>query len=68
MLSAATWMDPEIIVLGEVSKKEKDKYHVTSGTYGIKTQHKWTYLQNRLREHRLVVAKWVGQGRLRVQD
>ena len=40
MLSAATWMDPEIIVLGEVSKKEKDKYHVTSGTYGIKTQHK----------------------------
>ena len=40
MPSAATWMDPEIIVLGEVSKKEKDKYHVTSGTYGIKTQHK----------------------------
>ena len=23
----ATWMDLEIIILGEVSQKEKDKYH-----------------------------------------
>ena len=25
---AATWMDREIIILSEVSQKEKDKYHV----------------------------------------
>ena len=25
---AATWMDPEIITLSEVSQKEKDKFHV----------------------------------------
>ena len=25
---AATWMDLEIIVLSEVSQKEKDKYHM----------------------------------------
>ena len=27
---AATWMDLEIIILSEVSQKEKDKYHVIS--------------------------------------
>ena len=27
---AATWMDLEIIILSEVSQKEKDKYHITS--------------------------------------
>ena len=31
---AATWMDLEIIVLSEVSQKEKDKYHI-SLTCGI---------------------------------
>ena len=25
---AATWMDLEIIILSEVSQKEKDKYHM----------------------------------------
>ena len=28
MAFAATWMDLEIILLGEVSQKEKDKYHM----------------------------------------
>ena len=28
MPSAATWMDPEIIILSEVSQTEKDKYHL----------------------------------------
>ena len=28
MLSAATWMDLEIVILSEVSQKEEDKYHV----------------------------------------
>ena len=27
---AATWMDLQIIILSEVSQKEKDKYHVIS--------------------------------------
>ena len=27
---AATWMDLEIIILSEVSQKEKDKYHIIS--------------------------------------
>ena len=26
---AATWMSLEIIILSEVSQKEKDKYHIT---------------------------------------
>ena len=28
MLSAATWMQLEMIILSEVSQKEKDKYHM----------------------------------------
>ena len=27
---AATWMDPEIVILSEVSQREKDKYHTIS--------------------------------------
>ena len=29
-----TWMDPEDIILSEVSQTEKDKYHVISLTCG----------------------------------
>ena len=32
---AATWMDPEIIILSKVSHKEKDKYHMVSLICGI---------------------------------
>ena len=32
---AATWMDLEIIILSELSQKEKDKYHMTSHICGI---------------------------------
>ena len=32
---AATWMDMEIIILSEVSQKEKDKYHMISLISGI---------------------------------
>ena len=32
---AATWMDLEIIILSEVSQKEKDKYHMISLVCGI---------------------------------
>ena len=31
----ATWMDLEIIILSEVSQKEKDKYHMISHIFGI---------------------------------
>ena len=33
---AATWMQLEIIILSEVSQKEKDKYHMISFIGGIK--------------------------------
>ena len=32
---AATWMDLEIIILSEVSQKEKDKHHILSLICGI---------------------------------
>ena len=32
---AATWMELEIIILSEVSQKEKDKYHMISLICGI---------------------------------
>ena len=32
---AAIWMDLKIIILSEVSQKEKDKYHVISLICGI---------------------------------
>ena len=32
---AATWMDLKILILNEVSQKEKDKYHTVSLTRGI---------------------------------
>ena len=35
ILFAATWMEIEIIILSEVSQKEKDKYHMISLIYGI---------------------------------
>ena len=30
MVFAATWMDPDIVILSEVSQTEKDKYHMIS--------------------------------------
>ena len=35
MPSRATWMQLEIIILREVSQKEKDKYHIISLISGI---------------------------------
>ena len=32
---AATWLDLEIIILSEVSQKEKHKYHMISLIHGI---------------------------------
>ena len=57
---AVTWMQLEIIILSEVSQKDKSIwYHQYVES---KIWHKWTYLwtRNRIRdiENRLVVAKW----------
>ena len=35
MPSATTWMDLEIIILSDVSQREKDKYHMISLMCGI---------------------------------
>ena len=35
MTFGATWMDLDIIILSEVSQREKDKYHMTSLMCGI---------------------------------
>ena len=32
---AATWMEPETLILSEISQKEKDKYHMISLITGI---------------------------------
>ena len=32
---AATWMEPETLILSEISQKEKDKYHMISLIPGI---------------------------------
>ena len=32
---AATWTQLEILILSEVSQKERDKYHMTALIYGI---------------------------------
>ena len=68
MLSAAAWMDPEIIMLGEVSKKEKDRYHVTSGTYGIKNTTQMNLSTKQTQRAQTRGCQEGGSGRLRVQD
>ena len=61
----ATWMDLEIIILSEVSQKEKDKYMI-SLLCGIENMMQMN-LGNRNRisvvGNRLVVAKGEGSGR-----
>ena len=32
---AATWMDLEIIILGDINQREKDEYNMRSFTFGI---------------------------------
>ena len=60
-------MELEILMLSEVSQKEKDKYPVVYHLYvESKVWNKWTYLQNRRRltdlENTLVVGKGKGGG------
>ena len=56
MSFAGTWIDLEVITLGEVSQAEKDKYHMISLIWK-----KWTYFWNRNRlidiENELMITK-----------
>ena len=70
MLSAATWMQLEIIILSQVSQKVKTKYHKVSLICGHLYGTNETYLENGNRltniDNRLEVAKggreWDGLG------
>ena len=63
---AATWMDPEIIILSEVSQTKTNIiwYHLCVES---KIWYKWPYSQNRNRptdiKHKLRVTKGKGGGR-----
>ena len=63
---AATWMELEILILSEVSQKEKDKYHMISHMWNLKCGTNASNYNNRNRltdiENRLAVAKAVGGG------
>ena len=60
----ATWMELEIIKLGEVIQKEKDKYHMISLIYGIKnmTQMNIYTKQKQTNRHREQICGCWGQG------
>ena len=68
---AATRMDLEIIILGEVSQTEKDKNHDIAYMRNLKKRYKWTYLQNRNRptdiENKLVVTKGEAGGGINLE-
>ena len=55
---AATWMELEILVLGEVGQKEGDRYHMVSLFYGVRVT-AWKVLSARQRQ---VSAKEEGVG------
>ena len=65
---AATWMEPETLILNEVSQKEKDKYHIIpliSGIYYMAQMNLSTEKKFRDLENRVVVARgggWRGAG------
>ena len=65
MLSAATWMNLEMIILNEGSQTEKEKYtgycSYAESKKKKKKRYKWTYPQDRSRltdiENQLTAAK-----------
>ena len=64
---ATTWMDPEIVILGEVSQRRKNILWYLLYVESKKKWYKWTYLKNRNRltdlENKLVVASGKAGGR-----
>ena len=62
---AATWMELGILILSEVSQKEKDKYHMISLISGITyTAQRKLSTEKKIMdlENKLVVAKGKGGG------
>ena len=52
---AATWMDPEIVILSGVSQAEKEKHHMTFLIWGIEKEMRQMNLLIRQTEtHRLI--------------
>ena len=62
---AATWMQLEIIILSEVSQKEKDKYHMIPLICGIlnMTQMNLSMKQKQNHKHREQTGGYQGGGR-----
>ena len=66
---AATWMGLEMIILSEVSQKEKDKYHMISLTCGIWNRKQMILSKNTETDHGLGEQTWGSQrGRRREWD
>ena len=55
---AATWIELGILILNEVSQKEKDKYHMYDIIVESKIWHRWSYPQNRNRSKPKKVVLW----------
>ena len=64
MAFSVIWMDLNIIILGEVGQKDRDRYHVMSliCEFFLKKGYKWTFFQDRNRltvfEIKLLVTRW----------
>ena len=65
MSFAATWMQLEIIILSEISQKEKDKYHLISLTYGNYNMAQIN-LSTKQKEHKGLENRHGGQDRVGV--
>ena len=59
---AATWMDLEIIILSEVSQKEKDIYHMISLICGIRNIPQMNLSMKQKQTHRRREQTWGCQG------
>ena len=61
---STTWMDIEIIILSQVSQKEKDKYHMTLLIRGIfkKDTHELIYKTNRQKSNIWLAKERRGEG------
>ena len=61
---AATGIAVEIVILSEVSQKEKNKYHILTHIWNLDKWYWWTYLQGRNRETDIVDTEKEGDGKM----
>ena len=61
---AAIWMEPETLILSEVSQKEKDKYHMISHTWNLihGTNEPFHRKENHGHENRQSLPRGKGEG------